>query len=153
MSLSSLLGKPKVSQIPTPAPGPTDGPGDVRITYCGYVKGVGGGPTIGMATKVLGQVENANEAKSFIIKQLNSNSIKDSFGNIIGKGTNYSLGKYKGYVQSKSQPGNYYHDFKLTSLEDSFCQAGGKKKRTTHKRRVTRRRSGRRKSNKSRSRR
>jgi hypothetical protein len=104
MSFSSLLGKPKVSQKPPPAQEPKDGPGVVRITYCGYVKGVGGGPTIGMATKVLGQVENANEAKSFIIKQLNSNSIKDSFGSIIGEQTSYSLKEYRGYFESKSQP-------------------------------------------------
>ena len=136
---------------------PTDGPGVVRITYCGFVKSPGGGPTAGFTSKSLSQVANANEAKSFIIKQLNSNSIKDSFGNIVGKNTSYSLGPYKGYVESKSQPGNYYHDFSVINLADptdSECRTGGMKKRSSRKRRVTkRRRSNRRKSNKTRSRR
>jgi hypothetical protein len=132
---------------------PKDGPGVVRITYCGFVKAPGGGQTTGLTSKILSQVENAASAQSLIISQLNNNSIRDSFGNIIGKNKNFRLGQYKGYVESKSQPGKFYHDFSLTHPEDSFCHTGGLKKRNSRKRRITKRRSTRRKSNKSRSRR
>ena len=132
---------------------PKDGPGLIRITYCGFVKAPGGGQTTGLASKTFSQVPNVASAQNFIISQLNSNSIRDSFGNIIGKNTNYRIGQYRGYNESKSQPGKLYHDFTLVSPEDSFCHTGGIRKRNSRKRRITKRRSIRRKSNKSRSRR
>ncbi len=132
---------------------PKDGAGVVRITYCGFVKAPGGGQTTGFASKILSQVANAAAGQSLILSQLNSNAIKDSFGNVIGRNTNYRLGQYRGYVESKSQPGKFYHDFTLSSPEDSFCHTGGIKRRNSRKRRITKRRSARRKSTKTRSRR
>jgi hypothetical protein len=129
---------------------PKDGPGLIRIQYCGYIKGPGGGPTTGIASKTINQmVNNAAEATNYIRKQLASDSIKDSFGNPVGKSKMYQIGRYVEYVESKSRPGTFYHDFVLSSPEDSFCRSGGKKSR---KLRNTRRKKTR-KSRKSRSRR
>jgi hypothetical protein len=131
---------------------PKDGAGLIRISYCGFVKAPGGGQTTGRTSKSFSAVPNAATAQNFVITQLNNNSIKDSFGNVIGKNTNYQLGQYTGYTESKSQPGKFYHDFVLTHPEDSFCHSGGIKRRT-RKRRSTKKRNARRKSTKSRSRR
>lgn len=132
---------------------PKNGPGFVRITYCGFVKAPGGGQTAGLTSKTFSQVTDSNSAQNFILNKLNSNSIIDSFGNIIGRNTNYNLGQYNGYNESKSQPGKFYHDFTLVSPEDSFCHTGGIKKRNSRKRRITKRRSIRRRHNKTKSRR
>ena len=115
--LSSFSSKPK------------DGPGFPRIQYCGYVKGPGGGPTTGMASKTLKQLmNNAAEATNYVRKQIASDSIKDAFGNPVGRSKMYQLGRYSGYTESKSTPGTFYHDFVLTSPEDSFCSSGGKRR-------------------------
>ena len=130
---------------------PKDGPGLPRIQYCGYVKGPGGGPTVGSTSKTFSQVANdAVAATKYLKKLVASDSIKDSFGNTIGKSKMYELTNYLGYNESKSKPGTFYHDFVLTSPEDSFCQSGGKRK--SRKLRNTRRKKTR-KSRKTRSRR
>jgi hypothetical protein len=117
---------------------PKDGPGIIRIQYCGYVKGPGGGPTTGVASKIINQmVNNAAEATNYLKQQVARDSIKDSFGNAVGRSKMYQIGSYKGYVESKSNPGTFYHDFVLSSPEDSFCNTGGK--RRTRKSRNTRR--------------
>ena len=130
---------------------PKDGPGLIRIQYCGYVKGPGGGPTTGIAAKTINQMaNNAAEATNYIRKQIASDSIKDAFGNPVGRSKMYQISKYMGYVQSKSRPGTFYHDFALSSPEDSFCSSGGK--RRSRRVRSTRRKKTRR-SRKTRSRR
>ena len=130
---------------------PKDGPGMIRIQYCGYVKAPGGGQTTGLASKTFNQTMNsADEATKYLRKQIASDSIKDSFGNTIGRSQMYQLSRYIGYTESKSKPGSFYHDFVLSSDEDSFCHSGGK--RRSNKSRNTRRKKGR-KSRKTRSRR
>lgn len=133
---------------------PTDGPGFPRIQYCGYVKGPGGGPTVGTATKTINQIANdAVAATNFLKKQIATDAIKDPFGNTVGKSKMYQLTNYLGYNESKSKPGTFYHDFVLTSPEDSFCQSGGRRRtKSRNNRRKTVRRSSRR-SRKTRSRR
>jgi hypothetical protein len=136
---------------------PKDGPGFVRITYCGNVK-VPGGVGSGFASKILGgQVSNAAAGQKNITQALNSNSIQDAAGKLIARSTNYQIGQYTGYNESKSQPGKFYHDFRLVNPEDSFCHSGGIKKRSrkskSNRKRVTKRRNTKRRFNKSRSRR
>jgi hypothetical protein len=128
---------------------PTDGPGIIRFQYCGYVQGPGGGPTTGMASKTINQtMNNADEATKYLRKQIATDSIKDGFGNPIGRSKMYQLSRYIGYTESKSRPGTFYHDFLLSSPEDSFCHSGGK--RRSRKSRNTKRRKNR-KSRKTRS--
>lgn len=113
---------------------PKDGPGILRIQYCGYVRGPGGGPTTGVASKTINQLmKNAAEATNYVRKLIATDSIKDSFGNSVGRSKMYQLGSYKGYTESKSNPGTFYHDFVLSSPEDSFCHSGGKRKSRKYK--------------------
>jgi hypothetical protein len=127
---------------------PKDGPGFPRIQYCGFVKAPSGGPTTGVAAKLINQLaNNSAEAANIIRKQLSRDAIQDSFGTIIGKSQMYQLSKYLGYTESKSKPGTFYHDYLLSSPGDHFCQSGGKrrtrifkntKRRKTRKSRKTR---------------
>ncbi len=132
---------------------PKDGPGYPRIQYCGYVRGPGGGPTTGVASKTINQMaNNGAEATKYVRQLIASDSIKDPFGNAIGRSKMYQLSNYKGYTESKSNPGTFYHDFALSSPEDQFCRSGGKRRsrRCKNTKRKTRKI---RKSRKSRSRR
>jgi hypothetical protein len=130
---------------------PKDGPGIIRIQYCGYVSGPGGGPTTGVASKTINQMmNNATSATNNLRQLIATDSIKDQFGNPVGRSKMYQIGRYIGYSESKSRPGTFYHDFVLSSPEDSFCHSGGK--RRSRKSRNTRRKKSR-KSRRTRSRR
>lgn len=128
---------------------PKDGPGFVRIRYCGNVK-TPGGVTSGFASRIFTNQDNAASAKQYLTKLLNSNTLKDDAGKLIARSTNYQIGQYTGYSESKSQPGKFYHDFIIVNPEDSFCHSGGIRRT---KKRVTRRRKSKRSSNKRRTRR
>jgi hypothetical protein len=83
-------------------------------------------------------MKNAGEATNYLNKQIATDSIKDSYGNSVGRSKMYQIGNYKGYTESKSNPGTFYHDFVLSSPEDQFCRSGGK--RRTRRCKNTRRR-------------
>lgn len=106
------------------------------------MKAPGGGQTSGYASKTINQTaNNADEATKYLRKQIASDSIKDSFGNTIGRSQMYQISRYIGYNESKSKPGSFYHDFALSGDDDSFCRSGGKRRRS--KSRTTRRKKGR----------
>lgn len=108
---------------------PKDGPGYPRIQYCGYVKGPGGAPTIGIGSKTINPIVNdAASARTYLQQLLATNKILDPFNNPIGVSKNYQISSYNGYNESKSKPGTFYHDFVLSSPDDSFCQSGGKRR-------------------------
>jgi hypothetical protein len=109
---------------------PKDGPGKIRITFCGYVKD-GQGVTLHKASKSLQSANNASDARIMLFRLLaKEGSIKDGGEESVSDSKGYKVGTYS-YTESVSNPGTYYHDFKLVNSQmDGQCSSGGRKRRT-----------------------
>ena len=119
------------------------GIGKIRIEFCGYVKNKND-IQLHRALKSLPETANNDDEARIKLTRLlmKEGSIKDGGNASVSsnKGyeiSNYTKGVYKNgyaYIQSKSQPGTFYHDFILDNSEkDSHCdndQDGGRKRRT-----------------------
>ena len=80
---------------------PKDGPGKIRIEFCGYVK-KGDDLTIRNASKPLSQSANtAEEAKGFLQILLLRGSIKDGAEDSVSDKAGYKISGYS-YTESKS---------------------------------------------------
>ena len=107
-----------------------DGPGKIRITYCGYIKGSNGTVTEGWGSQILQSANSGAEAKQFLAKFVKNGYITDASKKPLSSSNGYEIGSYL-YNESKTQPGNFYHDFRLVNEEnDHFCSSGGRKRRT-----------------------
>jgi hypothetical protein len=114
----------------------SDGPGKIRITFCGYKKDVSLGEySITLPTSA----NDANSARSILFEALKGDTIKDATNNSVNNSDGYYISTAtsklytKGYAftESKSNPGTYYHDFMLVNAKyDSQCSSGGRKRRT-----------------------
>jgi len=120
----------------------SDGPGKIRITFCGWAKGRSPGTTeikeysITLPTSV----NDAKSARTTLFGKLQDKSIKDNAdyesvsiekGYYISTATNDLYTKGYAFTESKSNPGTYYHDFMLVNSEmDGQCSSGGRKRRT-----------------------
>ena len=109
----------------------TDGPGFIRIKYCGFVPS-GANVTQGWGNKIVTQQNVANKAEAIttLSKLLKSGTILDAGKFPISLDKDYKINisppNYL-YTESQSQPGKYYHDFRLVNSNDHFCNKGGKK--------------------------
>ena len=108
-----------------------DGPGKIRIKYCGYIKGRGSGTvTDGWGSQILQSANNAAEAKKFLSTFVKKGEISDASKKPLSSSNGYEIGRYF-FTESKTNPGTYYHDFILVNEgNDHFCSSGGRKRRT-----------------------
>ena len=115
---------------------PKDGKGLIRVKFCGYVKNSSGGVSQGFASIVLKETaNNKDDSIKILATKLSNNSITDASKQPISKTTGYTI-KDHAYNESKSKPGNYYHDFNLSNANDRFCydtDGGSKKSRRNRK--------------------
>lgn len=112
-----------------------DGPGLIRVKFCGYVKNSSGGVSQGVASIVLNETaNNKDDSIKILATKLSNNSITDASKQPIATTTGYTIKDYA-YNESKSKPGNYYHDFNLSNANDRFCydtDGGSRKSRRNH---------------------
>ena len=107
-----------------------DGPGTIRIKYCGYIKGRNGTVTDGWGSQNLQTANNAAEAKKFLSTFVKKGEISDASKKPLSSSNGYEIGSYF-FTESKTKPGTYYHDFILVNEgNDHFCSSGGRKRRT-----------------------
>ena len=115
---------------------PKDGQGLIRVKFCGYVKNSSGGVSQGFGSVILKETAaNKDDAIKILAGKLSNNSITDASKQPISKSTGYSI-KDHAYNESKSKPGNYYHDFNLSNANDRFCydtDGGSRRKRKSKK--------------------
>jgi hypothetical protein len=115
---------------------PTDGPGLIRITYCGFVRGPNNTQEQGWASLQMENATDKNNAINIIKTKIMDGSIKDSRGNEISKQTGYSLTNYLGYKESTNpkKKGTFYHELRLANANDRFCveaaQNAGRRRKT-----------------------
>ena len=118
----------------------TDGPGDIRIQYCGNKKD---GTGFKSAWKVVIlkddnkmpiNVKNKMEADTKFYERFKGNKLFDDSKKGVNPSTNYKFGSYS-YNQSNNPktPDVYFHDYNLSNPEDSFCNPTGGKKHKTKK--------------------
>ena len=107
-----------------------DGPGKIRIKYCGYIKGRNGTVTDGIGSQILQLAPNADKAKEFLTTFVKKGEISDASKKPLSSSNGYEIGSYF-FTESASNPGTYYHDFILVNEgNDHFCSSGGRKRRT-----------------------
>ena len=115
----------------------TDGPGDIRIQYCGNKKD---GTGFKNAWKVVIlkddekkpiSVLNKIDADKQFNKRFVGKKLFDDAKKEVSPSTNYKFGSYS-YNQSNNPktPNVYFHDYNLSNEEDSFCNSTGGKHRT-----------------------
>jgi hypothetical protein len=115
---------------------PTDGPGLIRITYCGFVRGPNNTQEQGWASLQMENATDKNNAINIIKTKLNNGTLKDTLGNEISRQTGYSLTNYLGYKESTNpkKKGTFYHELRLANANDRFCveaaQNAGRRRKT-----------------------
>ena len=111
-----------------------DGPGDILIKYCGYIKGSNGSVTEGYGSQILQPAKDSKDAKQILSKFVNKGYLKDASGKPLSSGEGYEIGSYSYTKIPNSKPVKYYHSFWLVNEEnDHYCRTSGGRKRRTRK--------------------